>query len=165
MESFDRLTVIESRLYAARCRLAIRVIAIGTLLLLAFFNAFAPNRPVNHASEVEHFYYGSIGSDLSSGVPLKVMRVLPRMFPEHLPAGAQRHDYTAFGFIQEKDRPMPIGFSIRRRFIDMTQLNCAACHTGSVRASTDSQPAIIAAMPSQHRRFARILRISFYVRR
>ncbi len=148
METFDRPTPAESRLYAARFRLLCIWVALGSLLFLFLLNIFAPNRPVDYKGEKEHFYYGSIGSDISGGLPLKVMQVLPTMFPEHLPKGAKKHDYTAFGFIQQPGAKMPIGFSIRRRFIDFTALNCAACHTGSVRESPNSEPMIVAGMPA-----------------
>ncbi|MFQ6021415.1 MAG: cytochrome c [Acidiferrobacterales bacterium] len=148
METFDRLTPQESRLHGRRFRLACGIAVIGILGLLAFFNAFASNRPVDYESDEDHFYYGSIGSDISGGLPLKVMQVLPAMFPEYLPTGAERHDYTVFGFIQEPGAKMPIGFSIRQQFIDLTSINCGVCHTGSVRETVDSEPVIIPAMPA-----------------
>jgi cytochrome c5 len=78
------------------------------------------------------------------------MQVLPIMFPEYLPEGkrAGPADYTALGFIQQSGAAMPIGFSVRRRFIDFTALNCAACHTGSVREAAGAEPIIVAGMPA-----------------
>jgi len=148
METWDRLTLLESGLYARRFRCASLLVVIGSLLLLLLLSAFAPNRPVDYKSDLEHFYYGSIGSDISGGLPLKVLQVLPTMFPQYLPEGGERRDYTAFGFIQEPGKPMPIGFSTRRRFIDLSAINCAVCHTGSVRETPDMEPRIIAAMPA-----------------
>lgn len=148
METFDRLTPQESRLQARRLRFACGVIVIVVLVLFAILNAFPPNRPVTYESDRDHFFYGSIGSDISRGLPLKVIQVLPAMFPEYLPKGTERQDYTAFGFIQEPGATMPIGFSIRRRFIDFTSINCGVCHTGTVRETADSAPVIIPAMPA-----------------
>lgn len=148
MENFNRFTVDESQAKARHvvigCVIAL-VVALGVGLVL---NRFAPNRPVDYRSDREHFYYGSIGSDVSGGLPLKVMQVLPAMFPEYLPKGSKRRDYTAFGFIQQPGTKMPIGFSIRRQIIDLTAINCAACHVGSVRETAQSEPIIIAAMPA-----------------
>jgi hypothetical protein len=148
METFERLTPLESARLGGRLRNAIILVVIAVLLLLVFFNRFAPNRPVEYANDRDHFYYGSIGSDISGGLPLKVLRVLPRMFPEYLPPGARATDYTAFGFLQEPGHAMPIGFSTRRQLIDLSAINCAACHTGSVREKAGSEPKHIAGMPA-----------------
>ena len=148
IENFNRLTVAESqgqaRAFAEGCLIAV-LIASALLLLL---NTFAPNRPVDYRSDRDHFSYGSIGSDVSGGLPLKVVQVLPAMFPEYLPEGEGPADYTRFGFIQEPGARMPIGFSIRRQIIDLTAINCAACHTGSVRETPQTTPIIISAMPA-----------------
>lgn len=148
METFDRATPAECRLYAAWFRGW--AIAILLILSIAFvlLDRFAPNRPVDYASDVDHFYYGSVGSDISGGLPLKVMQVLPVVFRDLLPKGAKRADYTAFGFIQQPDHPMPIGFSVRRQIVDRTALNCGGCHTGSVRKTAESKPMIVAGMPA-----------------
>ncbi len=148
METFDRLTPQESRLHARRLRTVSVLAVLGAAGLFVVLNVFAPNRPVDYEDEEDHFYYGSIGSDISGGLPLKVLQVLPALFPEYLPSGSERQDYTAFGFIQEPGARMPIGFSVRRRFIDFTAINCAACHTGSVRESLESEPMIVPGMPA-----------------
>lgn len=148
MATWDRLPSPETRLLARRLRAWMVAVPIGLGLLALLLDAFAPNRPVEYEDELAHFYYGSIGSDLSAGIPVKVLRVLPEVFPEHLPAGAERHDLTAFGFIQEPGEPLPIGFSVRRRFIDLAGMNCAACHTGQVRGSETREPLIVPGMPA-----------------
>jgi processive rubber oxygenase RoxA-like protein len=129
-----------------RRRLIICAIIVAALALFLYFR-YSPNRPVTYSGIEDHFKYGSIGSDIENGLPLEIIRVLPRMFPEYLPPGAPP-DYTAFGFIQEPGRDMPIGFSTRRVYLDRIGLNCAACHTGVVRESESSQPLIISGMPS-----------------
>ncbi|MGH6924127.1 MAG: cytochrome c [Propylenella sp.] len=145
--SSDPLTPLE----AARRRRAIRrgVIALAVLIVVVLFlgQRYALNRPVAYDGIEDHFKYGSIGSDIENGLPLRIMQVLPRMFPEYLPEGA-RQDYTAFGFVQEPDRAMPIGFSQRRRVLDVTGLNCAVCHVGQVRESPASEPQTILGMPA-----------------
>ena len=124
------------------------VIAILFLALVAFLSyRYSPNRPMTYSYIVDHFKYGSIGSDVENGFPLRLLKVLPRMFPEYLPEGAPR-DYTAFGFIMEPGKEMPIGFSTRRRFVDLVGLNCAVCHTGSIRESEQAQPVIYPGMPA-----------------
>ena len=147
-EPFNRLTPKESRLHARRFRRACLLTVLGVGGMFVLFNAFAPNRPVEYETAQNHFFYGSFGSDISGGIPLKVLQVLPHVFPEHLPEGAESRDYTAFGFIQEPGKRMPIGFSIRRQFIDYAGLNCAACHTGAVRETRDDEPRVIPGMPA-----------------
>src|SRR5262245_17950450 len=62
---------------------------------------YPSDRKVEHASDVEHFKYGSIGSDNQlKGLPYDVFAVLPEAFADLLPPGAP-HDYTAFGLISE----------------------------------------------------------------
>lgn len=143
----DPLTPIEMAIRRRR----IRNWLIGLLVLLVLgallYHRYAPNRPVAYSGEADHFKYGSIGSDIENGLPVRILQVLPRMFPEYLPAGGPR-DYTAFGLIQEEGQPLPIGFSVRRRIIDLAGLNCALCHVGQVRASAEAEPLVILGMPA-----------------
>jgi len=111
------------------------------------FNRYKLNRPVTHEALEEHYKYGSIGGDVENGLPLDIVKVLPRAFPEYLPAGGAS-DYTAFGFIQEPGQDMPIGFSTRQHLIPRTGLNCAPCHVGSWRASEDEAPVVYMGMPA-----------------
>ena len=101
------------------------VVALGAWIVTTRYRM---NDPVTYESLEEHFKYGSIGGDVENGLPLEVVEVLPEAFPEYLPEGAPA-DYTAFGFIQEPGHAMPIGFSVRTRFIDFTSLNCASSHS------------------------------------
>ena len=133
MTGFAPPTRAESRRWARGFAWWSAAAAAAAVLVLAVCNRYAPDRPVDYQGDRQHFYYGSIGSDVSAGLPLRVVMALPRAFPEYLPPGAARHDYAAFGFIQEPGHAMPIGFSIRRQIVDLTAINCAACHTGSVR--------------------------------
>jgi hypothetical protein len=130
-----------------RLKAAVVFVALIVLIALIIGWRYSPSRPATYRNIRQHFKYGSIGSDIENGLPLAVMRVLPRMFPQHLPPGSER-DWTAFGFIREPGHDMPIGFSRRRRLIDLTGLNCAACHVGVVRSSADDQPRIFLGMPS-----------------
>jgi len=95
----------------------------------------------------ENFKYGSIAADTERGLPVRVLQVLPRLFPEYLPEGAPQ-DFTAFGFIQEPGRPMPIGWSQRHMIVPRVGLNCAGCHTGIIRTSETAEPTVILGMPA-----------------
>jgi hypothetical protein len=146
----DPLTPLEAELRRrSRRRWIIFAVVVAVLVGIAYAlcQRYALNRPVTYSDPAEHFKYGSIGSDFENGLPLRVLQVLPRMFPEYLPPGAPK-DYTAFGFVQEPGHPLPIGFSVRRRVVDLAGLNCAACHVGQVRASAEDAPRVILAMPA-----------------
>ncbi len=133
--------------------------AIVTILLLIavlaavgwiwFGNRFPTDVPVTYESDVEHFKYGSIGADTDNGLPTRIMEVLPTVFADLLPPDAPA-DWTAFGFIIEPGRSMPIGFSERTMRVPLSGMNCATCHTGVVRHSPDAEPELILAMGSTH---------------
>src|SRR5205807_3790046 len=101
-----------------------------------------------HADIQEHFKYGSIGSepggslfDPVGGVlpPYWVFRALPAICPEKLPGG-----YASLGLIFEPGHDLPIGVSRRKRLgLEQVGLNCAVCHTGTVRASPGEHAGIV----------------------
>lgn len=141
------LTPVELEIKHRRQRLLFfsAVALLAVFLLLSYL--YSPSRPAVYADAEEHFKYGSIGSDVENGLPLAILKVLPRMFPEYLPEGAAR-DLTAFGFIQESGRDRPVGFSKRRRVIDLGGLNGAACHVGVVKESEAAPARIYVGMPA-----------------
>jgi mono/diheme cytochrome c family protein len=107
--------------------------------------------PVDYREQDEHFKYGSIGSDSAGGIPYWIWRILPEMFPEHLPdpeayralPDEQRNGvtaYTQFGYVLEEGRDTPIGFSKRRDLVERVGLNCALCHTSTVRVMEGMHP-------------------------
>ena len=107
------------------------------------------NVPELHADESGHFKYGSIGSEGRSGIPYWIWVVLPEVFPEHLPDGTGE-GYGKFGFIFEAESPKgrPIGTSYRESPIPMVGLNCALCHTGTVKDSEGAEEQIVLGMPA-----------------
>jgi mono/diheme cytochrome c family protein len=135
------------RRFIRRLAVAIAVLIILVVLAILLAHRYPSNRVLTYGDIEEHFKYGSIGSDIENGLPLRVLQVLPRMFPQYLPEGAPR-DYTAFGFVQEAGHALPIGFSVRRRYIDLAGLNCAVCHVGQVKASAEVPPQTVLGMPA-----------------
>jgi hypothetical protein len=111
---------------------------------------------------------GIVGTEPHSGIPYRIWRALPTLFPEDF---AGRQDYSAFGFVYESDasghqRDLPIGISLRTyRDVDIVWFNCATCHTGTVNA-TMSDPNgrqrtgrhIIPGMPSNNLYLERFIR-------
>jgi mono/diheme cytochrome c family protein len=144
MKEYEPQTPVE---LAERKR--IRIVLIVVLILIValaawLYWAFNPNRPVDYADVQEHFKYGSIGSEPANGIPYWIFKVLPDMFPEKLSGKG----YASLGFIEEPGRDLPIGFSKRRVIFDRVGLNCAVCHTGTVRQSAGGQPQVIVGMPA-----------------
>jgi cytochrome c5 len=132
----------------------------GVVLLVIVFIAVVwatisirADRPVTYAEITEHFKYGSIGSEPGGpllrpvgGVlpPYWVFRALPSICSDKLPGG-----YASLGFIVEQGHDLPVGVSRRHRNgIDHVGLNCAVCHSGTVRESPTAAPRIVLGMPA-----------------
>ena len=133
--------------------LGLAVVIVGVVVGIWAVVAISTDRPVTYASIEDHFKYGSIGSEPGGSLlapvggalpPYWVFKSLPSICPEKLPNG-----YATFGFIMEPGHDLPIGVSRRRRLgIDQVGLNCAVCHTGSVRETPASAPRIVLGMPA-----------------
>ncbi|MCY1059387.1 hypothetical protein [Nannocystis sp. SCPEA4] len=124
------------------------VLLVGGVLLATRFLLAVPD---DHSDVVEDFKYGSIGADVDTGVPYWIWRVMPALCSAQLDArgdGSSRW-YEAFGFITEPGRDRPIGFSKRRRLgIELVGLNCAVCHTATVRRAPEDPPQLVLGMPA-----------------
>lgn len=122
---------------------AIVLAVLGALYLMA---RFLPDRPVVYADITEHFKYGSNGGERESGFPLEVWKVMPKICAEYLPG----EGYQSLGMNFEKGRDLPVGVSQRRHLgIDRVFLNCAACHTSTVRDAPDAEPRLYLGTPAQ----------------
>jgi hypothetical protein len=127
-------------------------IVIGVLVLLVALGGlfvydrfFREQPPPFFASDEEHFLYGSVGTEPDQGVPYWVWVVLPRIFPEYLPANG---GYASVGIVGRDGHEMPIGFSKVTVGFPRVGINCAVCHTASFRASLDDVPTIYPAAAS-----------------
>lgn len=148
MKDQDTLTPVE---VAERRRFGtwalILLFALAMIVTYLFWK-FTPDAAVDYADINEHFKYGSIGSEPANGIPYWIWKVMPDMFPEKLPVAGK--GYAGFGLLEEPGRDTPIGFSVRRVMIDRVGMNCALCHTGTVRDTPQSQPRIILGMPANN---------------
>jgi hypothetical protein len=129
------------------------ILGLPALILLWAFLRFTSDRPVDYAADIEHFKYGSTGGERLSGIPYWLWVALPEVFPEVLPDQAPGHGYSSFGMIYEKGEDpryaLPVGVSRRNvRGVEMVSLNCALCHTGTVRDEHGTPPRVIAGMPA-----------------
>ncbi len=128
-------------------------VLLGTLVGVWAVTSMMLDRPRTYEAIEEHFKYGSIGSEPGGRLlapiggalpPYWVFKSLPSICRDRLPNG-----YATFGFITEEGRDLPIGVSRRRRLgIDHVGLNCAVCHSGTVRDTPTSPPRIVLGMPA-----------------
>jgi mono/diheme cytochrome c family protein len=133
--------------------LGLAAVTLGVIVAVWAVVSIRTDRPVTYESIEEHFKYGSIGSEPGGSLfapvggvlpPYWVFRSLPSICSDMLPKG-----YSTFGFITEAGRDLPIGVSRRRRLgIDQVGLNCAVCHTSTVRETPTSPPQIVLGMPA-----------------
>ncbi len=137
--------------------LIVIVITIITVVLLWLLWPFLISKPPYYADIDEHFRYGTIGGESTDGIPYWLWKALPVVFEDNLPA--DRHPgegITAFGFMQEPDHELPIGFvkSSRELFpalgLDVITQNCATCHVGKLRETPESETALISTMPGHN---------------
>lgn len=95
----------------------------------------------------EHYKYGSIGSEESLGIPQPIFEILPILFEDLLPQ-APGKGYERLGFLYEPGRRLPVGISVRQRPFPLVGLNCAACHTGTLRRAAGDRPQLLPGAPA-----------------
>ena len=94
----------------------------GGALLLGRFGA---DTPVAYQDELDHFKYGSLGSEHEFGVPYWIWRALPELFEDKLPQPGR--GWESVGFVFEKGKHLPVGMSQRRYLgFDVVGLHCAS---------------------------------------
>lgn len=147
----EKLTPVEA--YQAQRFSIRRAIAITIVFLIATFVywRYFAETPVDYADVRDHFKYGSIGSDSDGGIPYAVWQILPHMFPEYLPDRdafeklplEQRTTlagFAQFGFVIEEGKDLPIGFSKRLATFERVGLNCAVCHSSTIKVTEGMYP-------------------------
>lgn len=97
------------------------------------------------ADPAEQFAYGSIGSESAEGIPFEVWRVLPEVFPDHLPGPG---GYRSLGLYQEKGRDRPVGFTKKTVGFPRVAFNCAACHSATFRTDRDGPRNLVLTAPA-----------------
>jgi hypothetical protein len=118
------------------------------LLGLSLYRTFNPDAPVTYGDIEEHFKYGSLGSEPANGIPYYIFQVLPELCADKLPRPSE--GYASLGLLFEPGKDLPIGTSKRRVLVDRVGLNCALCHSGTVREAPGSAPRIYTAMPANN---------------
>lgn len=165
--------------WRASARFWLFVVSLGLGALFLLLAGYMALRMVwyqggrSHPAIEAHFKHGSIGAELASGMPYRIMKVLPEVFPEHF---APQGDWSRFGLIIEAARDakgearydiyeggtlkpalgdqriskgLPIGFATGwRAGIEVAWFNCAVCHTGVVEVPGGRRPRIVPGMPA-----------------
>ncbi|WP_337174227.1 hypothetical protein [Paludisphaera sp.] len=151
----DPPTPVERHIRDRRRRRAfLAFLAVAALAMFVYWRYLA-DVPRDYTRVEDQFKYGSIGSEQGNGVPYWIWKVLPEMFPEHLPRNGLS-GYEALGFVVERDaegRPLhdtPVGFSRRRTVgrVELVGLNCASCHVSVYRGSESEEPRVTLGMPA-----------------
>ena len=97
---------------------------------------------------VDHFKYGSVGTEARVGLPYWIWRVLPTVFADKLP-NRPGEGYERLGFMSEgAPHGRPIGTSYRAGRVALVGLNCATCHVGSIRNAPGEPRRIVVGMPA-----------------
>ena len=125
------------------------LLVLPTILLFIFgiyaWARFGGDTPVVYADLEEHFKYGSTGGERESGFPLWIFKAMPKVCASHLPGPG----YESLGMIFEAGKELPVGMSMRHNLgLDRVFLNCAVCHTSTVRDTPQSTPRLYLAMPA-----------------
>ena len=124
----------------------------------AYYNFFRAEPPPFFQSDEDHFLFGSIGTEDPEGIPYWIWLVLPRIFPEYLPAPG---GYASVGFPGKDGHDMPAGFSKVTVGFERVGINCAACHAATYRARAGDPPTIVAAGASHQTSPQALLRFLF----
>jgi len=126
--------------------LAYFLLALVALTLFAWFVLLRPVPQPRVNDPIQSFNHGSIGNEQEQGLPYWIWRVLPQMFPEHMPAN--QDGYAAFGHYWRAGEELPVGFSKKTLgVIPRVSVNCAFCHQGSYRLRPDDPSTLVPGGP------------------
>lgn len=98
-----------------------------------------PVQRLANDSPEEYFKYGSIGTERQDGIPFWIWLVLPKMFPEYLPGPG---GWASLGFAWEQGHELPVGFSKKVIGFERVGVNCALCHTATLRETATGVPTL-----------------------
>src|SRR5262247_1733516 len=118
------------------------VVSVPLFAGLMLAQRFLPDQPMTYTDIEDHFKYGSTGGERNAGFPLFIWKALPVVFKDKLPQNGAE-GYEAFGMIYENDeqgrrRELPVGVMRRRNLgLDRVFVNCALCHSTTVREAPD----------------------------
>jgi hypothetical protein len=132
--------------YRRSTRLLVAALALGSTVVL---NAQTPVTDSRSFPDiVDHFKYGSIGTEEGVGLPYWIWRVLPIVFGDKLPR-RPGVGYERLGFLPDNaPHGRPIGTSYLPGRVARVGLNCATCHVGTYREGPSAPRQIVVGMPA-----------------
>ncbi len=150
---YERLTPIE---VAERKRRRIFWAVLALLLIAVLvWRTFFTEWVVAQDDPLDHFKYGSIGSEGASGLPRKVFDAIPELYADHM----QGQGWQYFGLVQEEGAALPVGFSRRKvDGIERVWLNCSVCHMGTYTLPGEEEVQFIPGAPSNQLRLQELIR-------
>jgi hypothetical protein len=136
-------------------RLMISAALVVAVVLAGFSVAvvghFIDKSTPQYRQPIDHYKYGSIGTEPAGGLPYWIWKALPVLFKDQL--GAE--GFEKFGMIYETvdghKRDLPVGVATRKyRGLDMVWINCAFCHAGTYRTSANDPRHLLPGMPANN---------------
>src|ERR1700752_2406602 len=125
--------------------LIVLVLLMGAVSLHAYYRLYRVAPVPQFTSAQDHFLYGSIGTEEERGVPYLIWLGVPPPFPEYLPGPG---GYASIGIMAHDGHEMPIGFSKVDIGVSRVGVNCALCHTATVRAAPGDAPMVYPGAPA-----------------
>ena len=125
--------------------LIVLVLLMGAVGLYFYYHLDRVAPVPRFTSAEEHFLYGSVGTEQEHGIPYLIWLVLPRIFPDYLPTPG---GYASIGIMAHDGHEMPIGFSKVEIGVPRVGVNCALCHTATVRAAPTDAPTVYPGAPA-----------------
>lgn len=125
---YNKLTPVEA--YIRRRRFWWLCAKLLIVAALVYYFIFKSTYVIAYDDPIEHFKYGSIGSEPATGLPVVVLNAIPHIYRNRLGNAG----YAAFGMNTEAGQTLPIGFSRRVvTGVELAWFNCGVCHVGTYR--------------------------------
>ena len=146
------------------CR-RIALVLLTAMLVLGMYLGFRflTDKAVAYPTIENHFKYGSLGGERNLGIPYWLWKAVPALCPEQLPhRKSDDVGFESIGMLYEPGKDLPVGVSVRRHLgIDRVFMNCAVCHTSTVRENNNAAPQLILGMPANRFQLMRFQKTFF----
>jgi hypothetical protein len=135
-------------MFTMRRAVAISAAVLAAVVAVSAQTAGGQNDGESFPDVVDHFKYGSIGTEGRVGLPYWIWRVLPIVFEDKLPNRPGK-GYERLGFMSDgASHGRPIGTTYKEDRVALVGLNCATCHVGSFRTAPNEPRQVVVGMPA-----------------